>query len=80
MMPAGARKWFSCDKVQVMTLNVVAGVMTSVILLHVLQVIWLWKGMAGDTEVVNGHVDNMACFIRPGVVTISCTEDKTDHR
>jgi agmatine deiminase len=43
-----------------------------------LQVIWLWKGMAGDTEVVNGHVDNMACFIRPGVVAISWTEDKTD--
>jgi agmatine/peptidylarginine deiminase len=42
------------------------------------QVIWLWKGMAGDTEVVNGHVDNMACFIRPGVVAISWTEDKTD--
>jgi hypothetical protein len=33
---------------------------------------------AGDTEVVNGHVDNMACFIRPGVVAISWTEDKTD--
>jgi hypothetical protein len=41
-------------------------------------VIWLWKGMAGDTEVVNGHVDNMACFIRPGVVAISWTEDKFD--
>jgi agmatine deiminase len=34
--------------------------------------------MAGDDEVVNGHVDNMACFIRPGVVAISWTEDKTD--
>jgi hypothetical protein len=33
---------------------------------------------AGDTEVVNGHVDNMACFIRPGVIAISWTEDKTD--
>lgn len=32
----------------------------------------------GDTEVVNGHVDNMACFIRPGVIAISWTEDKTD--
>jgi agmatine deiminase len=42
------------------------------------KVIWLWKGMAGDTEVVNGHVDNMACFIRPGVVAMSWTEDKTD--
>jgi agmatine deiminase len=34
--------------------------------------------MAGDTEVVNGHVDNMACFIRPGVIAISWTEDTTD--
>jgi hypothetical protein len=48
------------------------------VLLTALQVIWLWKGMAGDTEVVNGHVDNMACFIRPGVVAISWTEDRTD--
>eukprot|EP00878_Enallax_costatus_P012741 GHUV01013305.1.p1 GENE.GHUV01013305.1~~GHUV01013305.1.p1 ORF type:complete len:444 (+),score=149.21 GHUV01013305.1:397-1728(+) len=46
--------------------------------LGVEKVIWLWKGMAGDTEVVNGHVDNMACFIRPGVVAMSWTEDKTD--
>ncbi|KAI8470480.1 MAG: hypothetical protein J3K34DRAFT_420640 [Monoraphidium minutum] len=42
------------------------------------KVIWLWKGMAGDTEVVNGHVDNMACFIRPGVIAISWTDDVTD--
>ncbi len=34
--------------------------------------------MAGDTEVVNGHVDNMACFARPGTIAISWTEDKTD--
>lgn len=42
------------------------------------KVIWLWKGMAGDTEVVNGHVDNMACFARPGVVLISWTDDIYD--
>ena len=46
--------------------------------LGVEKVIWLWAGMAGDDEVVNGHVDNMACFSKPGTVCISWTEDKTD--
>jgi hypothetical protein len=46
--------------------------------LGISKVIWLWAGMAGDTEVVNGHVDNMACFSKPGTVCISWTEDKTD--
>ena len=29
-------------------------------------------------QVVNGHVDNLACFIRPGVVALSWCEDVND--
>ena len=42
------------------------------------QIIWLWKGMAGDDAITNGHVDNLACFVRPGVVALSWTDDIND--
>ena len=42
------------------------------------KIIWLWRGMEGDTEVVNGHVDNMCCFIRPGVVALAWSENPDD--
>ena len=42
------------------------------------KIIWLWKGMAGDDAITNGHVDNLACFIRPGVVALSWTDDEND--
>jgi agmatine deiminase len=42
------------------------------------KVIWLWRGMEGDTEVVNGHVDNMCCFIRPGVVALAWSNNEDD--
>ncbi|KAL0056042.1 hypothetical protein WJX82_007113 [Trebouxia sp. C0006] len=42
------------------------------------KVIWLWKGMAGDDAITNGHVDNLACFVRPGLVLLSWTDDKDD--
>jgi hypothetical protein len=42
------------------------------------KVIWLWRGMEGDTEVVNGHVDNMCCFIRPGVVALAWSDNPDD--
>ncbi|MEW5306440.1 MAG: hypothetical protein WDW38_007379 [Sanguina aurantia] len=42
------------------------------------KIIWLWKGMMGDDQVVNGHVDNMACFSQPGVVLLSWSDDVND--
>lgn len=32
---------------------------------------------AGDDD-TNGHIDNMCCFVRPGVVLLSWIEDETD--
>ena len=42
------------------------------------KIIWLWKGMVCDDAITNGHVDNLACFIRPGVVGLSWTDDEKD--
>lgn len=33
--------------------------------------------VAGDDD-TNGHVDNMCCFVRPGVVLLSWTDDERD--
>ena len=33
--------------------------------------------MAGDDD-TNGHIDNMCCFAKPGVVLLSWTDDETD--
>jgi len=46
--------------------------------LSVDKVIWLAKGI--DPEETNGHVDDVACFVRPGVVLAAITEDKDDWR
>lgn len=32
---------------------------------------------AGDED-TNGHIDNMCCFVRPGVVLLSWTDDELD--
>ena len=63
------------------TLNQLACVLCAQILKEYLgleKIIWLWRGMEGDTEVVNGHVDNMCCFIRPGVVALAWSDNEDD--
>lgn len=43
--------------------------------LNVEKIIWLDKGVVEDET--NGHVDNMACFARPGEVILAWTDDET---
>jgi agmatine deiminase len=40
------------------------------------KVIWLGRGVFNDET--DGHVDNLACFARPGVVLLTYAEDKSD--
>ena len=40
-------------------------------------VIWLPRGLVADHD-TNGHIDNIACFARPGVVLLSWTDNETD--
>lgn len=40
------------------------------------KVLWVKKGIFNDET--NGHIDNMACFIRPGEVVLAWTNDKSD--
>ena len=44
--------------------------------LGVSRFIWLNRGIYNDET--NGHVDNICCFIRPGVVALAWTDDKSD--
>ncbi|KAK9817144.1 hypothetical protein WJX72_010271 [[Myrmecia] bisecta] len=46
-------------------------------MLGVQKVIWLVKGLYADED-TSGHVDNFACFARPGVVLLAWTDDKSD--
>ncbi|XP_073010410.1 agmatine deiminase-like isoform X2 [Typha latifolia] len=47
------------------------------IYLGVRKVIWLPRGLYGDDD-TNGHVDNICCFAKPGVVILSWTDDESD--
>ena len=40
------------------------------------HVVWLGAGVPGDET--GGHVDNLACFVRPGVVLLSWCDDPDD--
>ena len=40
------------------------------------QIVWLGLGVVNDET--DGHVDNLCCFIQPGVVALTWTDDKND--
>jgi agmatine deiminase len=45
--------------------------------LNVQKVIWLKDGVYMDDD-TSGHVDNLCCFVRPGVVALGWTDDRHD--
>lgn len=44
--------------------------------LNVQQIIWLGQGVYLDET--DGHIDNLACFVRPGIVALTWTDDVHD--
>ena len=58
-----------------LTKEQIEGVLAS--MLGIKKFIWLPRGLEADDD-TNGHVDNFACFARPGVVLLAWTDDKDD--
>lgn len=44
--------------------------------LNLEKIIWLGLGVVDDET--SGHIDNLCCFVRPGVVALTWTDDKAD--
>src|SRR5258708_21599494 len=44
--------------------------------LNVARIIWLGKGVCNDET--DGHIDNLACFARPGEICLTWTDNKRD--
>lgn len=44
--------------------------------LSITKILWLKKGLFGDET--DGHVDNLACFAKPGVIVIQVCKDIND--
>ncbi len=42
------------------------------------KVVWLGEGVVDDET--RGHIDNLACFVRPGVVALTWTDDRRDSQ
>jgi agmatine deiminase len=44
--------------------------------LNIEKVLWIPRGVFHDET--TGHVDNIACFLRPGVIALTWTDDQSD--
>src|ERR1700733_13419992 len=44
--------------------------------LGVTTIVWLGKGVFNDET--DGHIDELACFVRPGVICLTWTDDRRD--